>query len=234
MTPTIAFATLVAAFAGLLNAVDPERWVPFYRGELAQRGKRVDTVFAQFTGYIGQAIGTTLVALLVTIFVFGVIGVAESAMQVWAGAFVIVISPIYLVPAWRHRWTQLDWEPLEKLIGIVSSNGNAKGQKKDPYGPFDQTRGAVMRHTLASPGFTVAPMYIAAAASGLPNVWNAIPVAIAYVVFTAVGTWWVSQQVAGAGLSHGYRRLAEMRHLLLAAAILALGLVTITLGMMKV
>ncbi len=81
-----------------------------------------------------------------------------------------------------------------------------------------------MSSAFGSPGFAIAPMFVAAAGSGMPNVWNAIPVIIAYVVLGVAGALWVGGQLENASLHSSIEDLAGHYNLFVAAAVLVLGI----------
>lgn len=171
---SIVFASFCALFVGFLVPVQPTFWAPHLRAEL--RSRRSDQrALRLLSASLGQALTTSLVALLVTILAFATIAVADASTPVWAGSLVCAIAVFHFV-----RRKAAERADPDKLRGLLDAN--RAGQGKDPFGPHEKSPWETVRATVFAPGFAVSPFFLAAAGSGLPSVTNGLPVVLAFVV----------------------------------------------------
>jgi hypothetical protein len=220
-------ATAMAALAGFVSVLSPDLWVPFYRAGLSNRSNRSNSEAALYLGRLGQAVGTALIGLLVTIFVLGVVGIADGTMQFWGGFVVMVMSIVYFLRAIRGV-EQPRWDDITALLVLVSrKSGTPARPIDDPFGAFDDTPGGLIGHALATPGFIAAPMFVAASVSGTPSVVNGLPVVIAFVIAAGIGIIWVCQQAIIDGPVQRFRTFVGRSDMLLGIGILTLGIITV-------
>lgn len=219
-TPTIAVATVLAAAAAIMQTMQPESWMPFYRAEIAWKSKRSNTVAALLVGLVGQAATTAIIGMLVTILILSVVLAADKATAFWAGIAILLLSAVYVVR--RFREPSGRWQEAERLIEAVRKSTPTA----DPFGPFGVTTGKVIRSSIFSPRFILAPMFLAASVSGEPSIGNALPVVIAYGVFSLVGALLVARLVAGFEGDGPLRTGVRAFHVSAAVAVAALGIFT--------
>lgn len=176
---SIVFASFCALFVGFLVPVQPTFWAPHLRSELRHR-RSDQRALRLVSASLGQALTTSLVALLVTILVFAIIGFEDASTPVWAGTLVCAIAVFHF--ARRKAAERAD---PDKLRGILDAT--RAGQGKDPFGPYEKSPWETVRAAVFSPGFVVSPFFLAAAGSGLLSVTHALPVVLAFVVGGTLG-----------------------------------------------
>lgn len=224
-TFTTGVATFMAAGAALLQMLQPETWTPFYRAQLANKRGRNRTWVGLVIGGFGQAVTTAAVGLLVTILVLSVVAVADERTHLWTGVAVVVLSLVYFLRHWRRP--DRSWASAAELIRALNS-GSAEA--KDPYGKLDQTPGEITRTMIFSPSFILAPMFVAAAGSGHTAVANALPVIIAYALFSIVGLLWLVRLIGNGTTGDPLEYLVTRSNLIVGVAVIVLGLVTAVVG----
>jgi hypothetical protein len=228
---SIVFATILAAGAGVLNALHPRMWVSFHRGTVVNGFSRKAVVAGLVSASFGQAVTTSIVGLLVAILTLSVVGAADVSIQSWIGVAVILFSGVYFGRAWKqnHEDELESWPLASRLLDVAIDAKASRNQKANlkEFGPFEQSFSQTVRSVIFAPTFLLAPMFTAAAGSGLPDVWNAWPVIIAYTVCSLAGQGWFIN-IVGDPSKRGILEFAAERHNIVAGvAIALLGLATI-------
>lgn len=225
ITFAIGTATIAAGAAAFLQMLQPETWAPFYRLALARKTNRKRTVAALFIGLAGQAATTAAVALFMTIVILSVVAAADERVYLWAGIAVMALSLVFFARSVRHNSSL--WTNAAQLIDAMASGSPAAS---DPYGKPDQSMARIVRSAIFSPRFILAPMFLAASASGQPGVGNALPVVIAYFLFSIGGLVWLVK-VIGEGDARGVLHfLVRRMNLLVGIGVLVLGIITAIAG----
>ena len=225
ITFTIGVATLMAAVAAVLQMLQPESWVPFYRAELARKTTRNQTVAGMSIGLVGQAATSAIIALFVTILIMSVVAAADERMHLCAGLAVVALSTVFFVRYWRDRSTR-----RENAADLVPIYASAASAADDPHGKQDRTVPEVIRSAIFSPRFILAPMFLAASASGQPAVGNAVPVVVAYVLCSVAGLAWTARLIRDGAANGPFRFLVTQANLLTGVAVAALGVITALVG----
>lgn len=219
-TFSIDLAAVIAAVVGFLHSLVPTMWAPFYEAAHANRDGKVAAGAALVVGRMGQAVATAVVGLLVAIFALGIVGVADARIQPWTGALVLVLSTVYFLRYLRQKPT--DWSTLQALVGEQARRrptGSRSGQ--DVETPWH-----LMRSAITSPAFLVSPMFVAAAGSGTPDVWNGIPIVLAYLAGTAIGVGYTISEVARGSIGRLVVIAEERLNLIVGVLVALLGIAT--------
>ncbi len=228
---SLALAPIAAAAAGYAGVFVPDQWIPFFRAGVATGAPRSAVTGAYVFAKAAQAAGSAIVGLLVTIFVLGVISASDAAVQAWAGAVVMLISGLYFRAHRRQGLAQ--WDLASQLVAAAErGTGRRRKSIEDPFGAFDGSLGGLVRSAAASPGFALSPMFIVAAASGSPNVWNAAPAILSYVIATTVGAVVAMRGIAADMIDEHVRMVALRQSFAMGVVVLALGLVAMILGLL--
>ena len=228
MTISIAFATFLAVILGFLSGLHPRLWVSFYRAELVNGGSRRDTQVGFLLGGTGQSLTSAVLGLLIATLTLSIVAAADSSTQMWTGVAVIVYSLVFVHRAVRPD--EDDWPLAADLLTTVSSAEEmppaARRAARSKFGPFEHTLAQVARQTAFSPTFVLSPLFVAAAGSGLPNVWNSVPVIAAYAVSVLLGQIWFARGADAGSVGKLAAFSAERFDVISAAGTILLGLVT--------
>lgn len=231
MTISLVLAVIVAAIAGFLSAVRPEQWMPFYRAGIHTRSSKSNVMVTLFAGRMLQAVGSSFVGLLTTVFAYGIIGFSENYMAVWGGILTALLASVFF----NRQRHSASYEPnrVDQLVKYASRIGTSPRPRPvdDPFGEFSGTIGASLQHAVFSPGFVVSPMFLAAAVSGLPSVTNAFSVVIVFTIAVIIGLVWSTQLINAGTLGDRYHALVRNGYRILAYATLLLGIVTAGAGL---
>ena len=220
-TVTIAAATVVVAGAAMLQTLQPETWVSLFRAQLARKTDRRGAIAGLLVGLIGQAATTAVVALFVTILILSVVAAADERLHVWAGVTTVALSGVFFVRHWRSE--ESAWTRAAELIRAVGSGASGTA---DPYGRLDQSASEIIRNAILSPRFILAPMFLAASASGQPGIGNALPLIIVYALFSVVGLVWLVRCIGNGTDRYAKQFLVKRMNLLVGVAVVLLGVVT--------
>ena len=205
--------------------LQPETWVPFYRAELARKNNRKRTIAGLFIGLTGQAATTGAVALFMTILILSVVAAADEWVYLWAGVAVMVLSLVFFVRSVRYH--PLHWTNAAELLAAIASGSAGAG---DPYGKLEQSTGQIIRSAIFSPRFILTPMFLAAASGGGPSIENALPVIIAYFLFSIAGLAWLVKVIEEGVAGDSFRFLVTRMNLLMGISVVTLGIITAVAG----
>ena len=179
-------------------------------------------------GGIGQSLTSAVLGLLISILTLSVVAAADQNTQFWTGICVFLYATVFVYRMIRPA--KDDWDLAGELVDMAASTekttASTRKTARQKFGPFENTPAQVMRQTAFSPTFTMSPLFVAAAGSGLTNVWNALPVIVLYLVGSIVGQVILTQFIEK-GRSDGLVELTATRFDHMAAiGVAVLGIVT--------
>ncbi len=222
MSFSILLTTVVALLGGALTALYPAAWVPFYRARVVNGAPAEKIRIGLIVGAAGQAITSAAMALLIAIVILSVVAVADQSTQFWTGIAVVALSLTYF---YKHLFgDEGDWERARDLVREVN-NPRKKREAVKQFGPFEQTPWQVTRERAFSPNFLVAPLFVAAAGSGVADVGNAVGVVIAYGAGLVAGQLWQIRLVSDGETQPVLEFVAQRFELVSGAALAALGII---------